>query len=229
LNGTAGGFGFNCSSGFGLTCSGSGALSTSYSSWQAYGKAAYDTPILGTGMVSPFVAVFGGNSHNNQSFAQTLSQFLGGALTNTGTYGAITALHWNDIGARAGIDSTVPVNSWLSWSFAGWVGIAARDVSLNGTDVAASTLGMAGVSALSTSATTTAFIANAETGFSVKVTPATTLRGFVGVNFDDRVPGITAPTWTSLTGFTELGATPAAIRYSSETSYYAGGGVTVKF
>jgi hypothetical protein len=109
------------------------------------------------------------------------------------------------------------------------VGVAARDVSLNGSDVAASTIGMAGASSLSTSATTTAVVANAETGFSVKVTPATTLRGFVGVNFDSRVPGITAPTWASLTGFVELGATPASISYSSETSYYAGGGIAVKF
>jgi hypothetical protein len=228
LNGTAGGFGFNCSLGL-FRCTESGTLNTSYSSWQAYGKAAYDTQFFRSGLVAPFVALFGGNSRNHENLAQGLSQFNAGTLVNTGTYTTSTALRWSDFGARVGVDATAPVNSWLSWSFNGWVGVAARDVSLNGSDIAASTIAMAGASSLSTSATTTAVVANAETGFSVKVTQATTLRGFVGVNFDSRVPGITAPTWASLTGIVELGATPASISYSSETSYYAGGGIAVKF
>ncbi len=55
-----------------------------------------------------------------------------------------------------------------------------------------------------------------------------TIRGFVGANYDGSVPGITNPTYTgSVNGPTST--TPASIYYAHETSYYAGGGLVVRF
>ena len=71
------------------------------------------------------------------------------------------------------------------------------------------------------------FLANAEVGLAYNVIPALTLRGFAGLNYDGGVPGIAAP-WNG--PFVLFGpATPASIRYVSETSYYAGGGLKWSF
>ena len=55
------------------------------------------------------------------------------------------------------------------------------------------------------------------------------LRGFAGLNFDNRVPGIAAPVISGIAGFTGAQGVAAGIKYTAETSYYAGGGLTVKF
>jgi hypothetical protein len=55
----------------------------------------------------------------------------------------------------------------------------------------------------------------------------TTIRGFVGANYDSRVPGIASPALSgNLLGV--FFATPAAIKFEHTTSWYAGGGLTVK-
>ena len=214
-----------------LKCSSAGQLSTSYVSWQAGGKIAYDMQWAGPVSVSPFVALFGGSNRSSQTLSQTFLQ-TGLGFVDNGTYGASTALTWNDFGGRIGLDAVAPVTNWLSWSFAGSVGLADRMALLTGSDSAFST-GVApgifnGASAISTSATTTAFVANLESGFAIKPMPSVTLRAFGGVNFDNRVPGVSAPSYAGPI-LAPTGATSAAISFSTETSYYAGAGAIWKF
>jgi hypothetical protein len=223
LNGTTPLSGFNCFAP--VTCGVAGQLHTNYDSWQATGKAAYDLRAGSVG-VSPFAALFGGSSRDNQTLSQTFVQTNGGAITNLGSYDASTALTWNDFGGRIGLDAKAPVTNWLAWNFTGWAGLADRRVSLIGSDANAGLI--MGASTIASSATATALVANLESGFAVMPLPSVTLRAFGGVNFDNRVPGITAPAFAG-SALAPTGGTPAGINFSSETSYYAGGGVLWKF
>ncbi len=81
-------------------------------------------------------------------------------------------------------------------------------------------------SSIAADADTTPFLANAEASLTLKPWSRVTLRGFVGLNYDSRVPGIAAP---FVNGPCCAGAIPAGIKFEQETSYYAGGGATVKF
>ena len=226
LNGAPTKNAFTCGGIF--NCSSTAQLSTSYVSWQAGGKIAYDMQWAGPVSLSPFVALFGGSNRSSQTLSQTFLQ-TGLGFVDNGTYGASTALAWNDFGGRIGLDAIAPVTNWLSWSFAGSVGLADRMALLTGSDSASSTAFVFnGASAISTSATTTAFVANLESGFAIKPMPSVTLRAFGGVNFDNRVPGVSAPSYAGPI-LAPTGATSAAISFSSETSYYAGAGAIWKF
>jgi hypothetical protein len=226
LSGAFNNTGFQCNGAF--TCSASGALNTSYNSWQVNGKAAYDAN-FGIVTVTPSAALFGGTSHANQTLTQSFSQFLLGGLSATGLYAADTALRWTDFGGRVGLNASVPLASWLSVGVGGWIGVAGRTASLSGSDAASSTFAFFnGASTISTSAETTVFLANAEAG--VVITPMSwlSLRGFVGLNYDDKVPGISAPRFAGGV-LAPTAVTPAGIVFGRETSYYAGGGVLVRF
>jgi hypothetical protein len=54
------------------------------------------------------------------------------------------------------------------------------------------------------------------------------LKAFGGLNFDSNVPGISAATYTGSAN-APTATTPAGIKFSSETSYYAGGRLTIGF
>ncbi|HEY1474201.1 MAG TPA: hypothetical protein VGF53_08975, partial [Pseudolabrys sp.] len=119
--------GFNCIVGT-FACSTQGTLSTSYDTWQINGKAAFDWQ-YGSVTVTPSAAVFGGNTHVDQSLSQTFRQtdatpggIFGGGLINSGTYSANTALHWTDVGIRLGLDLNAPVTSALTVGVGGWIG-----------------------------------------------------------------------------------------------------------
>jgi hypothetical protein len=228
LAGGASLFAFNCSVGF--SCSTASTLHTDYRSWQINGKAAGDYR-YGAITWTPSVALVGGDSRNSQGLSQALSQFdAGGALQHTASYGASTLLEWTDFGARIGLDGRLDVSNWLTFSAGGYVGVVDRRTSLSGGDNFAASGGIAAVAAssISTAATIAAFVANAEVGLEAHVMPKVTLRAFTGVNFDSRVPGISAP---GFNGPFNPGSTPvaAAIFYAAEASYYAGGGLLIKF
>jgi hypothetical protein len=213
-----------------LTCSTTGTLSTSYDAWQVNGKVAADAK-YGKVLVTPFAALFGGNTRNNQSLAQSFTQsFVGGAIADTGTYSANTSLHWTDFGGRAGLDFTIPLTGPLTLGFGGWVGGATRNVSLAGSDAANSAPLPLFHDPTSVSAGDTkgVFLANAEVGLAYAFSSTLILRGFGGLNYDDSVPGIASPSFTGqVTGPTST--TAARITYTPETSYYAGGGVLWRF
>ena len=228
LNG-GGAFAFSC--GGTLSCNTAGSLTTSYSSWQVNGKIADDLK-YGTITVTPSAALFGGNSRANQSLTQAFTQMFTatGVVADTGSYAASTSLNWTDFGGRVGLDVTAPLTNALTFGIGGWVGAAARTVSMTGSDVAASTPTTIfnGASAISSGGNKGVFLANGEAGFAYLWSPAVTLRAFGGVNFDNSVPGITNPTFAGSVN-TPTSTTPARIYFASETSYYAGGGFLVRF
>jgi len=109
----------------------------------------------------------------------------------------------------------------------GNVGLAARRASLAGSDSSFVSIipGTINVSSISTGQTTTPFLANAEASLAFRLARAWSLRTFVGLDYDSKVPGIAAPT-VVVGGGT---STAAGIKFQSETSYYAGGGLTMEF
>jgi hypothetical protein len=220
----------NCTPGA-FNCATAATLDTRYRSWDVSGKLASDFK-MGTVTLTPSVAVFGGNTRNNQSFAQSFSQHdPTGLLFNTVAYNAATLLDWTDVGARAGLDAQVSLNSWLSVGAGGSIGFAHRSVSLSGSDGAV--YGLFGpiataASAITADADKTALKANVEGNVTVRVGPRTALRVFAGLNYDNNVPGVSSPTFSGPFN-NATSVTPAGISFSSETSYYAGGGALVRF
>jgi hypothetical protein len=222
LNGTVPGLAaFNCFGPF--TCGVAGTVNTSYSAWQINGKAAIDRK-LGAITVTPSVAIFGGNSRNDQSLSQAFTQMSGGAVINTGSYSANASLRWTDFGGRVGLDGSIPVASALTFGLGGWVGGVSRTVSLSGSDASSFTATFFnGASTVSAGDSRGVLLANAEASLAYAISPTLMVRGFGGVNYDGSVPGIRGPSYTgSFLGPTST--TAAGINYAHETSYYAGGG-----
>jgi hypothetical protein len=224
MNGS-GAVAFSC----GFLCTTAGSLSTSYDAWQINGKIATDLK-YGSITVTPSAALIGGNTGADQNLSQTFIEFLFPRGSRTGAYSANTALHWTDFGGRVGLDVNAPVTQALSVGIGGWVGGVDRSVSLSGSDTATSTPIpiFNGASSLSSSDSKSVLLANAEVGFAYQFMPALTFRGFVGVNYDGSVPGITNPTFTGSVN-APTSATPAQIYYAQEATYYAGGGFKFRF
>jgi hypothetical protein len=205
----------------------SSTLSTDFAAWQVNLKAAGDLK-FGTTTVTPSLAAFAGNTRNRQNFLQSIA----GPVFTPATYQADARTRWTDFGARLGLDTKFEITPWAALGLGGYVGLAGRHASLSASDV--STLQspapgggtIVNTSAIAADADTTPFLANAEASLTLTPRPRVTLRGFVGLNYDSRVPGIAAP---FLNGPCCAGGTPAGIKFQQETSYYAGGGVAVKF
>lgn len=215
---------FNC---IARICSTSSNLSSDFSAWQFNGKVAADWT-YGSINLTPSAAIFGGRSRVGQTLNQAFTQILGAVLTNSGVYSASTTLRWTDIGARAGLDVAAPLGPALVAQLGGWVGLASRHTAFSGNDAASSaplTL-FNSASSISTNATKGVFLANLEAGLAYKMSPALTLHGFAGLNYDSDVPGISAPNGGDLF---LLVPTAAGISYGHETSFYAGGGLLWRF
>jgi hypothetical protein len=82
-------------------------------------------------------------------------------------------------------------------------------------------------SSIDVSDTTFAFVANLHGQVIVRPRPGVGLRAFAGLDYDNRVPGIVAPTFTPTNVATTFIGSAATIGYSGHTSYYAGGGITI--
>jgi hypothetical protein len=216
--------------GAGASCVTSSTLGTTYSSWQVSGRYATDYKVGGVTM-TPSLAMFGGKARNSQTLSETNLVFNGAASVR---YDADTRLDWTDWGGRAGLSGSVPVTNWLTFVAGGNAGLAARRVSLTGSDSAnAFTAGGIPIftpflSATTSGKTTTAFVANAEASVVIGLGSNWMLRAFGGLNYDNKVPGVSAPA-VALPFGTGGASTPAGIKYQAETSYYAGGGLTVRF
>jgi hypothetical protein len=221
------GIGASCNGAAG-SCTTASSLSSHFTAWQGSLKTAADYR-FGLVTFTPSLAAFGGDSRNRQDFLQNLVTSVAGSAD---TYNANTVLHWKDWGAKVGLDANVNVTHQLSVGLGGNLGLASRHVSLNGNDSQVSTpggpVGGNSSSSITSSATTTAFVATAEAGITIRPQPTMTVRGFVGLNYDSRVPGISTPHWTG-SALAPTSITPAGINFSSETSYYAGGGITVRW
>lgn len=201
------------------SCSYGTTLQSDFQSWQFHLKAASDFR-MGAVTLSPALAVFAGDARNRQ----TLVMDSTGGASNP-YYRASTSLEWSDWGARAGLDGKLDVTPWLTVGLGGTVGIARRDVDFTGNDIY---LVPVATSSVSQSADTAAFLANAEASITLRPAPAVAVRGFAGLNYDSRVPGISPAGYTG--SYVAPTSTKAAgILFSDETSYYAGGGMVITF
>jgi hypothetical protein len=203
-------------------CNTTSALSSNYSSWQINGRIVSDFA-LGAFTLSPSLAVFGGNSHNDQSLAVINNNGFSPSFLDS--YVASTQLHWADVGLKAGLKATIDVTKSIKIGLGSSVGVADRNVQLAGTDLytaiggAPYSLG----SSIGLSVGRAALLANLEASLEFRPWRAVALKAFAGLNFDNSVPGIQAPSYNTTS------IIPGSINFQSETSYYAGGGVVVSF
>ena len=104
---------------------------------------------------------------------------------------------------------------------------------LDGNDRLDDGFGFIATSTVGLSRSTVAVIPGLEAQATVRPMRNVQLRVFGGVERDNRVPGIVAPTFTPdqfLAGFaTGIVATPASIGFSGHTTFHAGGGITATF
>ncbi len=218
------GGGFGETNGFGSTSWTNSTLTTDYTAWKIGLKSAADHS-FGPVTLTPSLSVFAGHASNNQTFFQQLNA---GASPSNRNYRASSLLGWTDWGARAGLDGKWQLANWLSVGLGGNIGTAWRDVSMNASDEY-NHLGVGGYTAYSAAAgshATAPLLASAEASATIQPLPGVSLKVFGGLNFDSRVPGMSA---ASFVGGAPTGVTPAGIKFASETSYYAGGRLTVGF
>jgi hypothetical protein len=207
-------------------CTLNATLSSSYHAWTVHATAAHDLR-FGAVTFSPSLAVFGGRSDVDQSLTQQLNVPIVGVSE---TYRATSALAWRDWGARLGLRSDIELTDWLGLELGGSVGAARRSTSLSANDIdSGTTSAFNGATAVSASKSATPFLANAEASATIKPIRGAAIKAFAGLNYDSRVPGISAPGFTGTPGGVATIGTPADILFKSRTSYYAGGSMTVKF
>jgi hypothetical protein len=117
----------------------------------------------------------------------------------------------------------------LSVGLTGSLGVADRTTNLAGSDVFNSFA--FAPSSINVDRSSTPFLANVEVNLQYMITQAIALKGFGGLTYDSSVPGIVAPTFSGpVGGFPSTAPTTSAgITFASETSYYFGGGVFLKF
>jgi hypothetical protein len=145
---------------------------------------------------------------------------------NVGDYHLNAALDWTDRGAKVGLDTTYDIAKGHSAGLGGFVGLVrcSASMSANSSFLFGAPL-FPNLSTVQDSRTTTSVLANAEASMIARVAPNVMVRGFVGLNYDSKVPGIAAPESVVFT----VSGNPAHIRFEATTSYYAGGGVTIGF
>lgn len=206
-------------------CYASGRLQTDYDSWRINGKIAGDHTVGGV-TVTPSMSLFGGHTDVNQRLSQSLINTALGPLANQ-DYVANSSLQWTEWGAKLGLNATIPLGTGgFALGLGGSTGVAYRDTELSASNQIA--LAALPASTLAADSTRSAFLANLETSLMYRPRQAISLRVFAGLNFDSDVPGIAGPVPPAAFA-AGVQATPASIKFESETSYYAGGGLTVKF
>ncbi len=217
-------------------CRTASSLQTDYRSWNINGKAAADYQ-FGATTVSPSLAVFGGRTSNDQNLVQNLIDTAASATRPDAIYSANSTLRWTDVGVRVGLDVQHAVSTWLTLGVGGAVGVAYRDADLNASDfcengfipICTLFVATAPASSITTSVTKTPFLASAEASVVARPwTPNVALRGFAGLRYDSDVPGIATPGQPAR-ALAGSSGTPAGIKFQSELSWYAGGGLVVTF
>ena len=223
LNGTQVGTPFQCPAG--APCGTSSTLNTRFTEWRINGKLAADHN-LGGAVYTPSVAVFGGTSRSDQHFQQ--KEFFVGAASPNG-YTADVAMRWTDVGLKFGLEARTDFTPMLALGLAGSIGVAHRDVSLDANDLFAVTFStVRRTSAIDVNTTAVPVLGNAEARVFVTPLHDWTFKGFVGLNYDSKVPGITAPSIALPNVFGTVGP-PSTVGFESVISYYGGGGMTKKF
>jgi len=129
-----------------------------------------------------------------------------------------------------GLDGKVAVSQWLAFGLGGSIGVAHRHVDLSAADAVSAGGPAIATSAIAASRTLTPFLGNAEARmFLTPWSNNVVFKGFAGINYDSKVPGISSPAFDSAFPAPGTNVRPANIKTEAETSFYAGGGVTVRF
>jgi hypothetical protein len=209
-----------------LGCTAVSTLKTDHDSLQFNLKGASDFfsgPIRWT----PSVATFAGRSVIEQRFSQNL---VGAPVNQPTDYSSLTTVHWTDFGGRAGLDVKFKIADWITTGIGGTAGIARRRATLSGNDVSqVAGLGGPALSSIGAATTTSAFLATGEINLEVRPTSALIVHSFAGLRYDNKVPGISSPSYTGAIAGPPTSTTAAGLTFSAETSFYAGGGVLLKF
>jgi hypothetical protein len=174
-------------------CNSTSTVNTTYDSWQFNGKVATDLK-FGAVTFTPSLAIFGGTSRNDQTLAHVTNN---GFSANNDLYNANTQLRWVDWGARFGADTAVALTNQFSVGLGGSLGFANRRTNLSGNDSLGFTDdGTIATGVIGADANKGVFLASAEANFVFQPMKNVSLRTFVGLNYDNSVPGIKAPTFS---------------------------------
>jgi hypothetical protein len=175
------------------------------------------------------------NVMRRQSLAQ--QSFFPG-LVPLFNYNESSSLQWVDVGPKLGVDATFGVLLWMTIGLGRNVGLAGRFISLSAVDSATVSPAFAAFSpspsptAINPSTSTAAFLANAEAELTIRPLRNVEFKGFAGLTYDNRVPGVSAPVIVGNAGNVGPQGTqgmPAGIKFAGETGFYASGGINVKF
>jgi len=221
-----------------ISCPTRSAEASDFSTWHLGLKGASEFQ-FGMVTATPSLSIIGGEGQNDIRLNQTQTQLANGTPVILQNYAAHTRLNWDDVGGKAGLQLKVPLANTLTAAISGSLGLVDRDASLRGSDNYTGTLfGLLPLplppqtspflSTVSNNKNTMAVLTNVEGSLTVQVTPAISLRLFGGMNYDDSVPGVRAPTYFG-SSIASPGGTPARIKFVSEISYYGGAGFVVHF
>jgi hypothetical protein len=200
-------------------CNTASTLTSHYADWQFSGKIVSDFT-QGALTLSPSLSVFGGDAHNDQSFVSSTNN--GFSPVDFSIYSANTNMRWIDWGLKSGLDMAFDATRAIRVGLGGAIGIADRNAQLVGSDLFVDTP-YSLASTIKVNTTKAAFLGNVEASLEYRPWRNVTLRTFAGLNFDNSVPGIQAPTYNA------TAIIPASIKFQGETSYFLGGSVVVAF
>jgi hypothetical protein len=203
-------------------------LETNLRSWQVGLNLATEIPAYRF-LIIPSVEILGGTSRVNQSYSQ--ARVVSGGPT--AYYDSDTSMNWRDAGAKIGLAISTAITPNVDFSLGGTLTAAYRRATLDGNDRLDDGFGFIATSAIGISRSTFVVIPGLEAQVTARPWHGVQVRAFGGIERDNRVPGIVAPSFTPaefLAGFgTGIVATPASIGFSAQTNFHAGGGITVAF
>jgi hypothetical protein len=180
-------------------------------------------------LIIPSIEILGGTSRVNQSYSQ--ARVVSGGPT--AYYDSDTSMRWSDAGAKVGLAISTALTPNVDFSLGGTVTAAFRRATLDGNDRLDDGFGFIATSAIGLSRSTVVVIPGLEAQVTARPWQGVQVRAFGGIERDNRVPGIVAPSFTPaefLAGFgTGIVATPASIGFSAHTNVRVGGGITVAF
>jgi hypothetical protein len=204
-------------------CPTTSRLRSQYEAWHASAKAASDFA-MGALTVTPSLALFGGESRNEQELFQSTTFVTFPAAAPRTLFETASENATDRVGSRLGLSGKYDVTPWLALGLGGNVGVAYRHIGLRAYDNSSSA---GNKDSYSSGTGVAAFLAGAEASVVARVDPAIAFKLFAGVNYDDKVPGITAQNYTGVL-FINNPVTPVRIKTAGEIGYYAGLGVMVR-
>lgn len=190
-------------------------LTTRLSGWNVGLNASADIR-QGQMVWTPSFALVAASARNKQTLVQA---------DPTDLYNAVTRLRWNDLGVKAGLALSMPLDPVVEWSFGGTLAVLYRHARLSGSDfldVSGTDIG----SSIALSSDTWAFVPALQARVAIRPSPDIQIAVHGGVEWDTRAPRIIAP---SFADFPFGSAQSAGLGFATQTSYSIGGSFTYVF